>query len=254
MIFIFGYLFVFFGFTKTLIFPILPDLGLMISIIIIVLLILYLFDFKTSIILIVAASIFSIIMKYTFYYSFLTDNNTMSAIIIIATFVYITLIILSIVRKCDAAENSLEYKSLYELEWFSKYLSLESLQDIIIRNSNDNRSLISYFEIQGKVYKEIAKEIIKNIDAAFEKGSKTSESVPGIFKMKSYSASKNLFYFKEVGNLLMDLIILGPLNLILLFVLAYLNFSIENLSLILGILVFSYIFSPFSAHFNITSC
>jgi hypothetical protein len=136
----------------------------------------------------------------------------------------------------------LQYKSLYELEWFSKYLSLESLQDIIIRNSNDNRSLISYFEIQGKVYKEIAKEIIKNIDAAFEKASKTSESVPGIFKMKSYSASKNLFYFKEVGNLLMDLIILGPLNLILLFVLAYLNFSIENLSLILGILVFSYIF------------
>ncbi len=60
--------------------------------------------------------------------------------------------------------------------------------------------------------------------------------------MKSYSTRKNLFILKELGNLLLDLILFGPLNLVLLFVLAYLDISIKNLSLMLGILIFSYIF------------
>ncbi|KCZ71514.1 hypothetical protein ANME2D_02246 [Candidatus Methanoperedens nitroreducens] len=243
MIFIFGYLFTFFWFTKYLIFPILPDRVLLVSSIIMILIIFYLFDFKISLILIIIVAILSVLFGYTDYYKLVIIDKAISIITIAVTFVYITLVVLSSVRKCDVAENSLEYKSLYELEWFSKYLTLESLQEINIKSSKVSTSLISYFEKQGRIYKEIGKKIYNNIKENAEKASKIPESGQEISNTESYFVNKSkLSILKELGHLLLDLLIFGPPKLILLLILAYLNLSIKNLSLTLGILVFSSIF------------
>src|SRR5659263_489459 len=200
LLLILGYFLAFFWFTQKFIF----------SIIFIVFIIMYLFGLKISIISSIIGSILLIAMKYYGYFLLLSGNE--SAIIILLTFVYITLIIISILVKCETAENSLEYKQLYELELFSKYLSLESLQEIIEKNKKNDKSLNAYFENQGKLYRDIVREIRKNIK------------------------------LKELGSLLLDSAILGPGKIILLYVLVYLNFSNKNLSIILGLLVFSYIF------------
>jgi len=210
LLLILGYFLAFFWFTQMLIFPIISNHEFIVSIIFIVFIIMYLFGLKISIISSIIGSILLIAMKYYGYFLLLSGNE--SAIIILLTFVYITLIIISILVKCETAENSLEYKQLYELELFSKYLSLESLQEIIEKNKKNDKSLNAYFENQGKLYRDIVREIRKNIK------------------------------LKELGSLLLDSAILGPGKIILLYVLVYLNFSNKNLSIILGLLVFSYIF------------
>ncbi len=221
MVFIFGYLFAFVWFTETFIFPLLSGHTLLISSVIIILIALYLLGFKTSLISIIVVAILTILLRYTNHLAFLTGHETISIISVATTFVYLALITLSGVRKCEAAENSMEYKSLYELEWVSKFLTLESLQEIFRRNSNSSISLVSYFERLGNTYRDVFKEAYKNI--------------------KEKSKSK-LSVSEELGYLLLNIIMFGPPKLILLFVLAYLDFSIEDLSLILGILLFSSIF------------